>query len=810
MRIANVYVRFFRSFNYDYLRKWHPDAEPLPWESWQGEAWYPFVDVSLEPGITTVVGANESGKSQLLDAIKRALTGEQIERRDFCRYSRFFAVDSSMSVPEFGMRFSELSEEDRDALDRATGETLPRADTVTLIRTRDGAASVYVDVAGPGWMSFLVADYDALAAAMPAWFEIDSKIPLPTSVPIAYLRSGDLTGIQVRNDRIRWVDRFLKNRTKWFGTPQAVTNSAPELVEEFATESTLDARTAKQLKLADDLLIKVAGVSRVAFDELENAVADGKEGYANGLIDQINESLSKALNFTKYWSQDRDFRLKLTLRDRDVVFTVKDRTGTEYSFNERSGGLQYFLSYLVQYLRHDFSSDAQQVLLMDEPDAYLSSNGQRDLLRIFEGFAYPESSDHLGCQLVYVTHSPFLIDKNHGERIRVLEKGTGDEGTRVVRNAARNHYEPLRSAFGGFVAETAFIGNCNLFVEGTSDQVLIAGMSAWLRKNDATQLDNIDLNSLTLVAAGGASHIPYLAYLARGRDVDRPAVLVLLDSDAAGGDARTALARGGARGKQVVAPRYVLQLAELPAAELSLDTGYGIVGIEDLIPVVIAVAAGKRYVAEYDGADAAANAGTVEAGIISVTKKATMFGAVEAALAAAVGEGFHLDKIGFARSVIEVLPEVEPTEVRRMEQNFRCLFRELALRQRQAEREQHGAKASDRIKREIKSFNTDHPVTATREEAQVLIEVITDKLDGSLYDEAIRLKLKQIAHHHMLHEDPTSPVQSLEEFLRDLNGVAYEELRLAQDAAAAGPKVPAVSVTEVAVASQLDPESDAG
>ncbi|MFC9871717.1 OLD family protein [Nocardia salmonicida] len=79
-------------------------------------------------------------------------------------------------------------------------------------------------------------------------------------------------------------------------------------------------------------------------------------------------------------------------------------------------------------------------------------------------------------QVVYVTHSPFLIDKNHGERIRVLEKGDADEGTRIVSNAARNHYEPLRSAFGAFVAETTFIGNCNLMLEGQADQVLLAGL----------------------------------------------------------------------------------------------------------------------------------------------------------------------------------------------------------------------------------------------------------------------------------------------------------------------------------------------
>lgn len=467
----------------------------------------------------------------------------------------------------------------------------------------------------------------------------------------------------------------------------------------------------------------------------------------------------------------------------DRLDLFKDRTGSEYSFNERSGGLQYFLSYLVQYLRHEFSPDLQQVLLMDEPDAFLSSNGQRDLLRIFEGFAYPENPEHRGCQLVYVTHSPFLIDKNHGERIRVLEKGTGDEGTRVVHNAARNHYEPLRSAFGSFVAETAFIGNCNLFVEGTSDQVLIAGMSAWLRRHDATQLDNVDLNTLTIVAAGGAPHIPYLAYLARGRDIDRPAVLVLLDSDGPGDDARKALARGGARGKQVVAPQYVLQLGELPQDALALDSARGVVGIEDLVPVNIALAAGQRYAGEYAGADAAAKAAAVKVKSINVKKQFT-FDAVEAALVAAVGEDFHLDKIGFARSVIDVLADAKPADTARLEQNFRCLFREIASRQRRAEREQQEAKSSDRIKRELKAFGADHPAAATREQAQLLIERVEGQLDDSPYADELRLRLAKIARDHRLHEAPTTPVADLYAFLADLNGVAYQELQIAQVAPA--------------------------
>jgi hypothetical protein len=177
------------------------------------------------------------------------------------------------------------------------------------------------------------------------------------------------------------------------------------------------------LQLADDLLRKVAGIDRTAFVQLRRAVESGDDGYANSIVQRMNDKLAAALNFPKWWSQDRQFQLLLTLRDQDLVFTIRDRTGTEYSADERSGGLKYFLSYFIQYLAHEApDSGASEILLMDEPDAFLSSSGQQDLLRIFEDFAYPQNPTRRPCQVVYVTHSPFLIDKNHGERLRVLER----------------------------------------------------------------------------------------------------------------------------------------------------------------------------------------------------------------------------------------------------------------------------------------------------------------------------------------------------------------------------------------------------
>ena len=65
------------------------------------------------------------------------------------------------------------------------------------------------------------------------------------------------------------------------------------------------------------------------------------------------------------------------------------------------------------------------------PDAYLSNLGQQDLLRVLQEFT-TETESAPGGQVVYVTHSPFLIDKNRADRIRVLDKGFG--GRRCTRS----------------------------------------------------------------------------------------------------------------------------------------------------------------------------------------------------------------------------------------------------------------------------------------------------------------------------------------------------------------------------------------
>lgn len=191
MKIKTLYVRFYKSFNYDYLRKSHPKAVPDEWDRLpESGLFYPFVRVSMEPGTTTVVGANESGKSQLLGAIKCLLTGEDIERRDFCRYSQFFTVGGEMKKPEFGGEFTNLSEEQVTAVRSiASLSESVNIEMFHFFRMNTGAV-VYVRN-GTEWTEVKVKPAEIKSLGLPTFFLIDAKTPLPDSVPLAYLTATD-------------------------------------------------------------------------------------------------------------------------------------------------------------------------------------------------------------------------------------------------------------------------------------------------------------------------------------------------------------------------------------------------------------------------------------------------------------------------------------------------------------------------------------------------------------------------------------------------------------------------------------------
>lgn len=765
MKLNKLYVRFFRSLNIDYLRKYAPDPRQDPWDVvGPNDQYYPFVRLDLEADITTIVGANEAGKTQVLTAIKCLLEGTGYVEEDFCRYSIWFAEDDGPRLPEFGGEFNDLTEDDFERLNAITGWENTKPASFHLFRFHDRTV-VYV-----GDEQVVVQNPSTLV--LPRAFSIDAKVPIPDSVEITYLAAD--TGAASRTRR-SWLDRMLfvrSNPEALVAAPQGQTRPVFGGTDEVPSSTIL-----AQWELAKRLLIEVAGITKHDFEQLSAAV-QSSDAYAEALVAKMNRKLADSLNFRKWWTQDSEFSLQVKLRDFDLVFTIRDRTGTDYTFRERSQGLKYFLSYFVQYLSHGGTRD-EKILLMDEPDAFLSNSGQQDLLRIFNAFAHPEDGRD-PVQVIYVTHSPFLIDKNHAERVRVLEKGDGEEGTRVVKNAGRNHFEPLRTALGGFVGETTFIGTCNLLLEGQADPILLAGASNVARKVDSFG-HALDLNTLTLVACGGAQNVPYVAYLARGRDEDKPAVMILVDNDKEGLDAASKIKAN----KGLIPEGLVFNVADLPDGSTRSVTE-----LEDLIPTELANAAVLRVADQVlepeEATELKANWKTVKPKTGGKLFKQLEEGAVVASNAAGLSRELEIPKVAFSRAVVDLAQENQPSAaiVREYYESFAPLMELINLKQREANRRQAGTKVSTIIKRLRKGFIDDHPEDVRKNAVMGLLETLMAQLPADPLADAVLDSIRAIQRDFKLSDEPRSLVEDPGALRDALMNLSYAPTQAVQEGGA--------------------------
>lgn len=857
MKLTSVFVRFYKSFNFDSVRKIKEGVEKKPWETVKGQ-FYPFVEVPIDSKITAIVGANESGKSHLLSAVEKGILGfstagggeSEIASRDMCRYSLFFtATREGLQLPDFGFAWQVEDNIDREAVAKACGIPNTRQfDSFFLFRTGGTKLTVYL-AKGNG------TEFDEFPVGTPPkeWlphvFRIESAIALPDSVSL------DMLLAERQEKREAWPDserayagRLLAAAPQLYNDlgalpapqPQAQTILTAEVFNPIwegregirphymnLREEEVRRKSA-EFNLAYDLIFEIARIEKESLRLLRDAIEKGDTGIVRTIEDKINTALETRLNFSRVWTQDRDFTLRVKATGYELDFIISDRTGGHYTFDERSSGLKHFLSYYIQYLVHK-SQGRSEILLMDEPDAFLSGEAQQDLLRVFEMFADSGQSSEserdgkqqrVPVQVIYVTHSPFLIDKNHSERVRALEKAEGSKGTRVIASASQNRYEPLRSAFGPFVGETTFISRCNLMVEGPADQILLAGAAAYLRKvQDVPESQMLDLNRITIVPAGGGTSVPYMVYLARGRDTEKPAVIVLLDSDSEGIKAKADMSKQGPHPESsaILKPEFILLLGDIKKGAVCSDTAEAekedaaFEVLEDLVPMALSVRAAQRFVSDvYRASDAEkhltekavkATIKALEADYKAQGKplKAPIFTALQRLIAQMDEErAMNMGKVAFARTVVDMLPilrweedsskeadrNTEQGGLREFEDNMKALFSKLHQMQRRAERDVKDKRMRQKIDDKIKTFCDDfgpESNPARDDGARLLMDIEADLEGDDAEATFVRHEITKMRAPHGLTEDLIEPIRSPTAFFEGL-----ERLREARSILAKG------------------------
>jgi len=219
------------------------------------------------------------------------------------------------------------------------------------------------------------------------------------------------------------------------------------------------------------------------------------EGASNEITDEIFQ----------FWSQNDALKV--------VIDIAEGKTGDKAPFNlgtivkiriensnhrvtvplsERSAGFVWFFSFLSQFKQLKKTA-GNAIILLDEPGLTLHGKAQSDLLRYIEERLLPEH------QVIFTTHSPFMVPAERMADVRIVEdiiKYEGRKatvlGTKVSSDALsvdKDTLFPLQAALGYEITQSLFIGKNTLLVEGPSDILYLQAFSAALKERKREGLD---------------------------------------------------------------------------------------------------------------------------------------------------------------------------------------------------------------------------------------------------------------------------------------------------------------------------------
>jgi len=318
----------------------------------------------------------------------------------------------------------------------------------------------------------------------------------------------------------------------------------------------------KQPTEEDKTLITIMELSGL---DLKSEVEKGKQADREQRQYDLDDASATLTNeIADRWKQRRyevQFRA-----DGQLFYTfVKDQHDPSLiRLEERSKGFQWFFSFDLMFMYESQGTFKGCVILLDEPGLHLHPDAQKDLLVRMEAYAKDNT-------LIYTTHLPFMIDLRSPERIRVLSET--EKGVIVTDDLTQSQPEGkfvLQAALGMSGSTSYLVAQRNLVVEGVDDYWIITELSRLLGSSDLPSLPS----DVFITPAGGASEAGYIATFMIGQKLD---VVVLLDSDRAGQDAKEKLVK-----------KWLTRYHSNPAHVLSLGDCVGVKGrefsIEDMFP----------------------------------------------------------------------------------------------------------------------------------------------------------------------------------------------------------------------------------
>jgi predicted ATPase len=151
------------------------------------------------------------------------------------------------------------------------------------------------------------------------------------------------------------------------------------------------------------------------------------------------------------WTQEPSLEIKLRVNGKVLYIDFSDSTTVYDTPKFRSPGFLWFLSFYINFIATTSDARANEYLFMlDEPGSHLHPSGQKDLANLLENLSQKN-------QVIYTTHSPFMINRSSPQRVRVVNKDIN--GTSIDSVAYRENWKPLRQSIGLTVGDLFFFSS---------------------------------------------------------------------------------------------------------------------------------------------------------------------------------------------------------------------------------------------------------------------------------------------------------------------------------------------------------------
>src|SRR6266571_1365218 len=424
-------------------------------------------EVDIERDVTCMVGKNESGKTAFLKALARLNPAREsgskfVPRDDYPRW-RWRRDEKEGRVDKVRPVWAtfELDDADVAVVEQAYGKGALSSRTLTSWRTYSNDLVLEVQVDEGAVVQHLTGQLldgsparkaaakvktfaqlqGAIEKAKAPTQGADGTTVAPTGQPEATAVEAQIQQLVGTNDLGRRVAESLRARLPkffYFGQYSFLPGRVPLGHLLSTDENDLEEEEATALAL-----LKLAGGTKenLTAEDYEQRVAE-LEASGNEITRQVldywetNQDIRVSFDIDKKIEKDAQGHQRILERYLDIRLHDERHQFTT-NFKTRSTGFRWLFSFIAAFSAFEDLPEGV-VVLLDEPALNLHARAQADFLRFI--------NERLAArhQVIYTTHSPFMIEPDGLRRVRLVEdKPEGDEGSKVTQDVLSTDKDTL-------------------------------------------------------------------------------------------------------------------------------------------------------------------------------------------------------------------------------------------------------------------------------------------------------------------------------------------------------------------------------